>query len=277
MIRSFALVCLMSFGSVLAHAGSVTVFKGGEWTCTAESRGGADRAKNPLPDGPGYRLVYSWVGDTAVNSRQVLTYKDGRELIMVRNNSGFHVNEGGTFKLTYDAAYADIDALNEDYSKVRWHLAVGIAQGQYVGMDFVCEGRAQLVQKPYRRFSCETDEMIFEGKDRARYKLTFAVANMDDDALVSVLSYAGSDEEDMPIRVKPMNYVVASLNENLAVGVAKNGDVVIRGDSDGVYWSQLRLRSADGFTKGTLSFEGEYRGNRSEDRQDFAVTCKVRN
>lgn len=274
--RLFVLATVALMG-LSANAGTTTVFKGGEWTCSAEARGEQEPGQNPFPNGDGYKLVYKWAGATAENSTQVLTYKDGRELLMVRNNSGYHVNEGGTFKLVYDAAYADIDPLNDDYSQIEWSLAVGVAQGRYIGVDFKCQGKAELIQKPYKRFSCETDTEIFEGKDKAKYKMTFAVSNYDDNALVGVLSYSGSNDEDMPIKVKPMDYVVASLNENLSSNVAKNGDIVLQGDSDGVYWSELRLTKASEFTKGTLSFEGEFRGGGSEDKMSVGVTCKVRN
>ncbi|MBX3018275.1 MAG: hypothetical protein KF767_10325 [Bdellovibrionaceae bacterium] len=257
-----------------ALAGTITVFKGGEWACTGAFRGKEDGDKNPFPDGDGYTLKYEWVGETAENSRQVLTYKDGRVLNMVRNNSGYHVNDGGTFKLVYDAAYANIDPLNDDYSKIEWSLAVGIAQGRYIGMDFTCEGKAELVQKPFKRFTCVTDEEIFEGKERAQYTMKFKVANYEDPALVNVMY---DNDDDLAIKVTPEDYVVNSLNENLSVNVAKNGDLVLDGDSDGVYWSRLRLAKAEGYKKGTLSFEGEFRGNGGEDKMSVGVTCKVRN
>lgn len=257
-----------------ARAGTVTVFKGGEWTCTGQFRGTADRDKNPFPDGGGYTLKYAWAGDTAEASRQILTYKDGRVLNLVRNASGYHVNDGGTFQLVYDAAYASLDPLNDDHSRVRFLLSVGIAQGRYVGMDFTCEGRAELIQRPFKRFTCDTDEEILEDEERAKYRLSFKIANYEDPALVSVM-YDGDD--DQPIKVKPESYVVSSLNENLAVNVAKNGDLVLDGDSDGVYWSRLRLSKAEGFKKGTLTFEGEFRGGGRDDRMSAGVTCRVRN
>lgn len=270
----FSVLLASSVLSTSAFAGTVTVFKGGEWSCTGQFRGTQNRDKNPFPDGDGYTLKYEWVGETAENSRQVLTYKDGRVLKMVRNNSGYHVNDGGSFKLFYDAAYANIDPLTEDYSKVEWNLAIGIAQGSYIGMDFTCEGKAQLIQKPFKRFTCETDEPIFDGPDRAKYTLKFKVANYEDNSLVYVM---GDSDDDEPIKVKPKDYVVSSLNENLSIGVAKNGDIVINGDSDGVYWSQLRLTKTDGYKKGTLSFEGEFRGQGGDDKMSVGVTCQVRN
>ena len=123
-----------------------------------------------------------------------------------------------------------------------------------------------LVSKP-TYFECQVGELV-DGKA----KLSFALYHMAEPTLVSV---AGTDSEDAPIRVTPEESVLMSLNDNLDVRLDDKGNISIRGDADGMFLIYLDLTKKSGFTKGTATHVDLEHGDGP--KQTAPVTCSLQN
>lgn len=245
----FAILMLLS-SVAFAEEKELEVFVGGKYTCDFSRKREFLKTRGP------FELEISQ--DGAKSSTRILKLANKKYSLEAKNYNGIDFKEiHSDFPTVNNMPIAYIDTLGENNGDGS-ELSVGIAfetePHTYQADALKCTGEAVMKKVPILQFDCDTKDLV--GQKEIPVKLRFALANLADPQRVMVLNYEGEETQDYtPIQVDPDTSYFTSLNENLRASVRRDY-VLIEGDSDGVYYSYLRLNRPD-LTQGVAWLEGD--------------------
>jgi hypothetical protein len=215
-----------------------------------------------------YTLEFKQAGAHPVMDREViLTQDDGKKLVGKFDGLVFR-SVSGDFdiqKLYYmHAPFLRDKRGKESVKKFTWFVEVSPSSAAV----FTCTLKEGLqvykVDVVKYKFSCLTDDFLGGGKVTINFRANITKA----EGLKDTIELMG--DEYHPFTVKPKSSHVDALNENTEFYLnRKNGNLTVKGDSDGFYSVDLILKKEKGFTEGVVTVKDD------DGKNEGKVTCQV--